>query len=240
MLPLVPCKRLNESEDEESDEIWEEVKDQTNAIASDAVEMQTIIIQRKQKSGISKKDRMHRSQLHEIHLICLLAAASIRNQWCNDIEIQGICLSLISKSISMNRLFKHSLKLFLIYWREIIHLDLEQSSHLDSLERIKNCLKSKALYSRNSFNIIFAAACRSMQLNVRLLACLSPISLSFAADNNTPLPLQIWLEVWDEFHNTWIPIDATKNIIDEPFKIIDSRQARKSWGDYVLAFDSSK
>ena len=239
MLPSVPCKRLAESE-EDSDEIWEQVTDQPEEA------IQEIILQRpKKRSGITKQDKMQRMRLHQVHLVCLLAAAIIRNKWCNDTEIQGICYSLIPKSISKNRLFRHSIKTFLSLWKSIIKLNeskesSNESDQMDSSSQLAKGLSDRCFYSRNNFNIVFAAACRSMQLNTRLMACLFPISLSLAQEESKDLSLQIWLEVWDDFHQTWLPVDAARNIVDEPLKIVELSQTRKSWGIYVLAFDCSK
>jgi hypothetical protein len=146
---------------------------------------------------------------------------------------------MIAKPIARNRLFKHSIKTFLQYWKGIIKLEALDHNLKDSSEHLLKSLSSRCVNSRNNYNLGFSAACRSMQINTRLMACLCPISLSLAQDEVKDVALQIWLEVWDDFHGVWIPVDAAKNIIDEPLKIVEYSQTKKSWGIYVLAFDSS-
>lgn len=242
MLPLVPCKRLAESEDD-SDEIWEEVTDPTTQEHSEIqlTQPEIILVKSKKRSGITKEEKLKRTRLHQVHLVSLLAAAITRNKWCNDSDIQGICYSMISKQISSNRLFNHSIKTFVSYWRNIFRLEnVDKANAIDSISYLSKCLSDRCINTRNNYNIVFAAACRSMQLNTRLMACLFPISLSFTLDDTNDFSLQIWLEVWNDFHGVWIPVDAAENIVDEPLKIVKFGQTRKSWGMYVLAFDSSK
>ena len=146
---------------------------------------------------------------------------------------------MITKPIARNRLFKHSIRTFLIHWTGIIKLD-DQKKQIDSRDHLLQSLSDRCMNSRNNYNLGFLAACRCIQLNTRLMACLFPVSLSLAQDDGQDVALQIWLEVWDDFHGIWIPVDAAKNIVDEPLKIVEYSQTRKSWGIYVLAFDSSK
>lgn len=253
MIPLVPSKRLAEAEQDSDDsEIWEQVTDEPSAQESGAMPLeqaQIIIRGTKKRSGATKEQKMERLRLHQVHLVTLLASVITRNKWCNDgirsmlmIELlQSICYSMISKPISKTRLFKHSMKTFLNHWKGMIKLDIKDRHHvIDSCDHLVECLSERCMDSRNNYNLVFSAACRSIHLNTRLMACFFPVSLSLAKDEGEEQALQIWLEVWDDFHEIWIPVDAAKNVVDEPLKIIEYGQGRKSWGIYVLAFDSSK
>ncbi|KAI9003121.1 hypothetical protein BC832DRAFT_559990 [Gaertneriomyces semiglobifer] len=49
--------------------------------------------------GITSQHRLVRSLLHKAHLMCLLYAGILRNQWCNDKEVQCVAVSVLPDDI---------------------------------------------------------------------------------------------------------------------------------------------
>jgi xeroderma pigmentosum group C-complementing protein len=52
----------------------------------------------KKARSIKKKDRLLRIEMHKVHLLCLLSSGMIRNQWCNDPDLQVIGIATVSHS----------------------------------------------------------------------------------------------------------------------------------------------
>ncbi|KAK4164566.1 hypothetical protein QBC43DRAFT_237134, partial [Cladorrhinum sp. PSN259] len=47
----------------------------------------------------TREDKERRVEIHKAHLVCLLAHVELRNQWCNDPDVQDILEPLLSKKI---------------------------------------------------------------------------------------------------------------------------------------------
>lgn len=51
------------------------------------------------RKSITKKDRLLRLAVHKMHILCLLSSLDLRNDWCNDIEVQNSLRPLITPNL---------------------------------------------------------------------------------------------------------------------------------------------
>ncbi|RKF60524.1 DNA repair protein rhp41 [Erysiphe neolycopersici] len=51
------------------------------------------------RRSITKKDRLLRLAVHKMHILCLLSSVDLRNDWCNDVEVQASLRPYITPSI---------------------------------------------------------------------------------------------------------------------------------------------
>jgi xeroderma pigmentosum group C-complementing protein len=54
---------------------------------------------KRKRKGISRTDRLERIHLHVAHFISLLGSARLRNNWCDDKELQASILSLLPRDL---------------------------------------------------------------------------------------------------------------------------------------------
>ena len=157
------------------------------------------------RKSITKSDRLIRQDCHKTHLLCLLSSGSWMNKSCNCI-LYALALSLFPvdlKILVKFNTFKAKLGWILDWFCSI-------ESHLSTIFKD---WKEMLFETYSDFkHALFIAACRSTGLKTRLIASLSPISLSMASDNHIKKKprivsncIQIWAEVLDSDKN-WIPI----------------------------------
>ncbi len=48
------------------------------------------------KKAVTKAERERRVDIHKMHVLCLLAHASRRNRWCNDVQVHESLLALLT------------------------------------------------------------------------------------------------------------------------------------------------
>ena len=114
--PVIQTRELD-SDDEDDDEILFHDVDLGDAVpdaAADADEddtprglelnlsvRQTPTTPRKadRRKALSKAERHHRLEIHQMHVLCLLAHAARRNHWCNDDVVQTTLRSLLTGEI---------------------------------------------------------------------------------------------------------------------------------------------
>ena len=149
----------------DSDMDWEEVdlvKDRAEQNVEEGEEPMDLVIggedlgaakrhipRRKADSAADKKVRL---EIHKTHLLCLLAHVHLRNHWCDDVEVQVGCLTLVV-SISTLTFLKATLKKFLSK-RTISYLN--PGSELSQFQRSRSLMDGLAQASeawRTKFKI---------------------------------------------------------------------------------------
>jgi len=108
--PVIQTRELD-SEDEDDDEILFEDVDLVDAVADDAEEdkpkgvlelnlgaQQAPKTPQKadRRKALSKAERHQRVEVHQMHVLCLMAHAARRNHWCNDEVVQDTLRPLLT------------------------------------------------------------------------------------------------------------------------------------------------
>jgi hypothetical protein len=209
----------SENEDsEEDEEIWEQVKPD-----SDAVQVEFLV---SKKRKITKEDRKFRKILHKLHLLYLLHSLFLRNSWTQNQSLAEILMESFSIS-------NQSLKELL----DIYTLRLTFDDHLEALDGPQDLINSffKAFInleplSREAFVLIFLALLRGMGFEARLISSLNVLPLSFAKHFIPKASaFDLWIEVM--INGDWIIIDPLKNFIGS--------MTVSKHTSYILAFPTS-
>ncbi|KAJ3259580.1 hypothetical protein HK103_002134 [Boothiomyces macroporosus] len=193
--------KVDTSKDESEEDEWDDIiPNETAAPEYNAPDPQVknieIVIENKlpSKTGIKKRDRILRRNIHHVHLLCLLSSVIHRNHWINQPSTLANLLSLIPKSFSI--INKSNIKKFAIWFH---HYVISEKFDWDPFGEVE---------------LLFVGALRAANVQTRLIASLYPISLSLA--KSTPnCPVIYWGEVFLDYE--WIAISSEGNLGPDHF-----------------------
>ncbi|TPX62259.1 hypothetical protein PhCBS80983_g00490 [Powellomyces hirtus] len=178
---------------------------------------QEIAAKKAKARGIRKGDRIRRMLAHKVHLLCLLTCGFSRNRWCNNQDLQAIAASVVppdiyngitGKGSDANRKGKqpvtlrkksllYYLGMFAKWWKEQVTV---QDVPDQKLQGPRSVLKQFGAYmekheedaertvSAEVSVLVFAAACRSLGLQTRVVYSLHPLPLSLSIQKKAAPP----------------------------------------------------
>ena len=76
--------------------------------------------QKKQRSGITKYDRLRQLAVHHFHLLCLLKHGLFKTRWCDDEEVRAKAFSLVPVEFHNLPKTKDGIVKLVTWWRSEI------------------------------------------------------------------------------------------------------------------------
>jgi len=107
---LQTAYRDTDEESEEEDQDWEAIdfdalppeKDEAKGLALNLKRVEEVDAKRPspaRRKTINKEERDLRLQVHKMHVLCLLSFVRLRNEWCNDYQVQKLLKPLLTKKM---------------------------------------------------------------------------------------------------------------------------------------------
>jgi hypothetical protein len=245
-----PAKRphLSLTDEEDSDdeeESWEEVEVSARAvdISVPATSFEITIPAVEKKRVITRRDRAVRRLEHKTHLLCLLSTCLNWNRLLNNPLLQSVLLSKIPVKLldtiqagkrMKNAINQSKVETFLQYW-EGAYMKANADCELEELDTnvlITSADGSASLHPM-TYSLLFAAACRAIGLDTRLVASLVPVPLSFRKSKPCQ-PLQFLVEIYPAGQFRPIIADPVGGVVGTNF-----RNDLISNASYVVSFEAN-